>query len=119
MEENKSPITPAETDQARDQELFDAIGKGKRRRRIRRIIITTVLLALIAGGIYFAVVYGRQKVRDKVNSTSFTSVKAYTVDTGSVNTTVSGSGQLSDVDTEALTLPKGVKVEVEAIAEVL
>ena len=111
MEENKSPITPAETDQARDQELFDAIGKGKRRRRIRRIIITTVLLALIAGGIYFAVVYGRQKVRDKVNSTSFTSVKAYTVDTGSVNTTVSGSGQLSDVDTEALTLPKGVKVD--------
>lgn len=111
MEENKSPITPAETDQTRDQELFDAIGKGKRRRRIRRIIITTVLLALIAGGIYFAVVYGRQKVRDKVNSTSFTSVKAYTVDTGSVNTTVSGSGQLSDVDTEALTLPKGVKVD--------
>ncbi len=111
MEENKSPITPAETDQTRDQELFDAIGKGKRRRRIRRIIITAVLLALIAGGIYFAVIYGRQKVRDKVNSTSFTSVKAYTVDTGSVNTTVSGSGQLSDVDTEALTLPKGVKVD--------
>ena len=33
MEDNKGPIIQAETEQARDQELFAAIGKGKRRKR--------------------------------------------------------------------------------------
>ena len=112
MEDNKSPIVQAETEQARDQELFDAIGKGRKRKKIRRIVITLVILALLAGGIYAAVIYGRKKVREQVGSLpSATSVLGYTVNTGSVNTTVSGSGQLDDVGTEALTLPKGVKVE--------
>ena len=112
MEENKSPITQAEPEQPRDQELFEAIGKGRKRKRVRRIIITLVILALVAGGITAAVIYGKKKVREQMDSVPATSsVKSYTVNTGSVNTTVSGSGQLSDVGEEKLTLPKGVKAE--------
>ena len=102
--------TPADD---RDRELFDAIGKGKRKKKRRRIIVLVVVLALIAGGLYAAVRYGRAKVKERVDASAVTtsSVQSYTVDTGSVVTTVSGSGQLTDADTEALKLPKGVKVD--------
>ena len=112
MDENKNTAT--ETPAAapdRDEELFAAIGKGKKKKRIRRIVITLVILALVAGGIAYAVVYGRRKVNDRFGNMNAPQVVAYTVDTGSVNTTVSGSGQLADVDTEKLTLPEGVKVD--------
>ena len=124
MDENRQPAavpetpeTPAvpgapETTDSADQALFAAIGKGKRRRRVRRIVTVILLLALAAGGIWAAVRYGKKKVAEQVgNMTPASTVTAYTVDTGSVNTTVSGSGQLKDVDTEKITLPKGVKVE--------
>ena len=96
----------------RDKELFDAIGKGKRRKKRRRIIVLVIVLALVAGGLYAAVRFGRAKVKEQVSSMgSTTTVQSYTVDTGSVVTTVAGSGQLTDADTEALKLPKGVKVD--------
>lgn len=119
MDENKKDLSavstetaqPAAPEEERDQALFDAIGKGKKKKKIRRIITTVVILALVAGGITAAVLYGRSKVRQQFGDMTAPSVTAYTVDTGSVNTTVSGSGLLADVDTEKLTLPKGVKVD--------
>ena len=97
----------------RDAELFDAIGKGKRKKHRRRIVLLVLLLALIAGGLYAAVRFGRAKVKERVDASanSTSRVESYTVNTGSVVTTVSGSGQLTDADTEALKLPKGVKVD--------
>ena len=115
MEDNRQPTQTAEAPEVRndlDQELFDAIGKGKKRRRRRRVITVIVILALVAGGIWAAVRYGKKKVSEQMgNMNPTSSVTSYTVDTGSVNTTVSGSGQLSDMDTEKIVLPKGVKVE--------
>jgi len=111
MDDNKNAVTAAAPDQERDRELFDAIGKGKKKRRVRRLIITLVILALVGGGIASAVIYGRSKVREQVSGRATAQVATYTVNTGSVNTTVSGSGMLSDVDTEKLTLPENVKVE--------
>ncbi len=112
MEENKELTTAERTEEIRDQELFDAIGKDKKRRRRRRIIVTLVILALIAGGIAAAVWYGKKKVREQMgNMVSGSTVTSYTVDTGSVNTTVAGSGQLSDMDVEKIVLPKEIKVE--------
>ncbi len=112
MDEKKNTAveTPAASPE-RDQELFAAIGKDKRKKRIRRVIIVLLILALLAGGITYAVIYGRRKVNDRVAGFNAPQVVAYTVDTGSVNTTVSGSGQLSDVDVEKLTLPESVKVD--------
>ena len=112
MDKEKTAAETQTTAEDRDRELFDAIGRGKKKRRTRRIIVLVVVLALIAGGLYAAVRFGRAKVKDKFASTGATSsVQSYTVNTGSVVTTVSGTGQLTDADTEALKLPKGVKVD--------
>ncbi len=119
MDENKDLETtvPAEPAEDRDQELFSAIGAGKKRKKRRRIIIVAVILALVAGGLFAAVRYGRNKVREQfVSSESTESVQVYMVDTGNVTTTVGGSGQLADADTRTLTLPKGVEVD-EIVAE--
>ena len=117
MDENKHTAveTPAAASE-RDKELFDAIGKNKKKKRVRRIIVTLVILALLGSGIAAGVSYGRRKVKDKFVDQNAPQVVAYTVDTGSVNTTVSGSGQLSDVDTEKLTVPEGVKVDEVLVA---
>jgi multidrug efflux pump subunit AcrA (membrane-fusion protein) len=114
MDENRKDVqTPAAADEERDQALFDAIGKDKKRKKRRRWITGIVIVALLAAGITAAVIYGQKKVRDQVSSMNYntTQVMSYTVDTGSVNTTVSGSGLLSDVGSEKLTLPEGVKVD--------
>ncbi len=112
MEQTKEQITAPETAEDRDQELFAAIGRGRRRKKRRRIIILIVIAALIAGGLYAAVRYGRAKVNEQFGDMEPTnSVESYTVGSGSVTTTVSGSGLLEDADTEALKLPEGVKVD--------
>ena len=116
MDEKKEAGTAAPGSQAgqdRDQQLFDAIERQKKRKRIRRTVVLLVILALVAGGLYAAVRYGRAKVSEQVSSMSSNtvSVESYTVNTGSVITTVSGSGQLTDADTEQLRLPEGVKVD--------
>ena len=119
MDENKELETaaPAEPAEDRDQELFSAIGAGKKRKKRRRIIIVAVILALVAAGLFFAVRYGRSKVREQfVSNENTETVQVYMVDTGNVTTTVGGSGQLADADTRTLTLPKGVEVD-EIVAE--
>ena len=111
MDENKKEIpVPAEE---RDQELFDAIGKGKKRRKRRAWLTAAIIVAVVAGGLTAAVIYGQKKVKEQMGSMSMgrDQIVSYTVDTGSVNTTVTGSGFLADVDTETVTLPKGVKVD--------
>ena len=113
-EKRKASSRTEETisEQDRDQKLFDAIGREKRKKRTRRVVVLIVVLALVAGGLYAAVRYGRAKVKEQVSSMAPTSsVESYTVNTGSVVTTVSGSGQLTDADTEALRVPEGVKVD--------
>lgn len=109
MDENNKSVTAA--DEERDEALFHAIGKDKKKKKIRRVITAVVIVAVLAGGITTAVLYGRKKVRQQVSNETTSSVVPYTVDTGSVITTVQGTGQLADVDTEKLTVPAGVTVD--------
>ena len=114
MDENKKDsLTPTAAEEERDQALFDAIGKDKKKKKRRTWITVIVIVALVAAGLTAAVIYGQKKVRDQMGNMGYSDsqVVSYTVDTGSVNTTVSGSGLLSDVGAEKLSLPEGVKVD--------
>lgn len=94
----------------RDDQLFDQLKKVKRRKR-RRVMITValLLLALLVGGAG-AVVYLRKQVRTQF-ATATAEVKSYQATTGRISSNVSGSGSLSYMDNEDVTIPAGVTVE--------
>lgn len=94
----------------RDEALFKALDKGKKKKRLKRLITILIIVAVIAVALIIAVNRLQAKVRDAVSSQADT-VLTWAVTTGSVSTTVSGSGSISDVDTEDITVPDGVEIE--------
>lgn len=93
----------------RDDALFEALGKNKKRKK-RRIILTVVSVVLVlaiaaVAGIGFL----RRRVREQFAS-SQGEVLSYAVATGSISTVVSGSGSLTDVELNAITVPEGVEI---------
>ncbi len=111
MDEKKVNPAPEESTE-RDKELFDALRREKKRKKTRRIIIVAVIVAALALAIFFGVRAAKNKVNEAIGSMNYTAaVSEATVTTGSISTTVSGSGMLSDSDTTQIVLPKGVKLE--------
>ena len=80
----------------------------KRKKTVQRVIaiVAVVLVAGLAG-----ILYVRQRVQRSVTAQSGSNVKSVTVTTGSIKTTVSGSGSLTSANVEDLTVPATVKVE--------
>lgn len=100
----------------KDDALFDALGKSKKKRKrkiIRTVIIVIVVLAIVA---VVGVSYLQRQVRDRFAS-SGTEVQSYVAETGTISTVVSGSGTLSNVDTESVDIPSGVEID-EILVEV-
>ena len=96
-------------DVQRDDALFEALGKNKKRKR-RRIILTVVSIVLvlaIVGVVGVSIL--QRRVREQF-ATSSGEVQSYDVSTGSISTVVSGSGSLTDVDLESVTVPSGVEI---------
>ena len=100
----------AETPSAqRDDALFEVLGKNKKRKK-RKIIITVVSIVLVLAIIGVAgVSFLQRQVREQFASSSG-EVLSYEVTTGSISTVVSGSGSLTDVDLESITVPEGVEI---------
>lgn len=93
----------------RDDALFEALGKNKKRKR-RKIIITVVSIVLILAMIaVVGVSFLQRRVREQFATTSG-EILSYEVTTGSISTVVSGSGSLTDVDLESITVPTGVEI---------
>ena len=93
----------------RDDALFEALGKNKKRKR-RKIIITVVSIVLVLAIIaVVGVGFLQRRVREQFAS-SRGEVLSFEVTTGSISTVVSGSGSLTDVDLEAITVPDGVEI---------
>lgn len=94
----------------KDEELFSSLSKAKKRKK-RRIIITVIIIVLVlALGLTFAVIKLRQKVNTEFAGNDEDVISAK-VTTGSISTTVSGSGTLTNVDIKQLHIPKGVDVD--------
>lgn len=93
----------------RDDALFETLGKNKKRKR-RKIIITVVSLVLVLAIIAVTGVgFLQRRVREQFASGSG-EVLSYEVSTGSISTVVSGSGSLTDVDLDSITVPDGVEI---------
>ena len=96
-------------DLQRDDALFEALGKNKKRKK-RKIIITVVSILLVLAIIaVVGVSFLQRRVREQFASNQG-EVLSYDVTTGSISTVVSGSGSLTDVDLEEITVPEGVEI---------
>ncbi|MBR4780616.1 MAG: hypothetical protein IK014_04575, partial [Lachnospiraceae bacterium] len=72
-------------------------------------IIATVLIVLII--LSAGVMILRKKVSEKFGAKKDSSVTSATVESGSISTTVYGSGQLSDDDVEEIEIPTSVEID--------
>ncbi len=106
LRKNKDVKMPGEQ---RDDALFEALGKSKKRKK-RKIIITVVSIVLVLAIIaVVGVSILQKKVREEFASSSG-EVLSYEVSTGTISTVVSGSGTLTDEDLEEILVPEGVEV---------
>lgn len=93
-----------------DDILFEQLNRNrkKRRRRILITVITIVTLVLIAIAAAVSILSARVQRRF---ANSAADVKSYAASIGRVSTTVSGTGVLSSVDSEQVTVPEGVEID--------
>lgn len=94
----------------RDDALFEQLRAGKKRRRRKILITVAIVLAVVAVALVVTVARLRSSVRERFAS-SGQEVLRYTAETGTLHTLVSGTGTISYMDEEDLTVPAGVEVE--------
>ena len=105
----KKPKSSDALNVQRDDALFETLGKNKKRKK-RKIIITVVSIVLVLAIIaVVGVSFLQRRVREQFASNQG-EVLSYEVTTGSISTVVSGSGSLTDVDLESITVPEGVEI---------
>lgn len=100
----------------RSEELFNTLSRNKKLRKRKLIRNVVIAIAIIAVILVVAVMMLRRNV-DRRFATELAEVLEHQVSTGTIHTTVSGSGVLAEVDVEQLTVPVGVtvnEIEVEA-----
>ena len=99
----------------RDDALFEALGKNKKKRKqkiVRTIVILLVILAVVLTAV---IVILRRQVKERFSNNTV-EVQTYEASRGTISTTVSGSGNLTEVDLEQLEIPDGVEIQ-EVLAE--
>ena len=93
-----------------DDALFAALNREKKRKRLRRLRTTLIITGVIALALVLLVLYLKGRVQDVIARQS-EAVLTFQVEYGEISTTVSGSGAITDVDAEAITVPSGVEIE--------
>ena len=104
-QENINEQTPA----GRDDALFVALDKNRKRKKRRIIITVASIVAAVAILAVVGVSFLRRQVKEQFGG-SGAEVLSHTVATGTISTVVSGSGSLTDVDLEQIAVPAGVTV---------
>ena len=95
--------------QEKDDALFEALDKNKKKKKRRIIITVAVIVAVLAIAAVVGVSLLQRSVREQF-ATGQGEVLSYEVTTGSISTVVSGSGSLTDVDLQTVTVPEGVEI---------
>lgn len=92
-----------------DDILFESLQREKKSQKRKKTIRTLVIIGVIAALLVFAVSRLQKKVDQLVFETS-NAPKLFAAEYGSVNTTVTGSGALEDLEPEKISVPGGVEV---------
>lgn len=93
----------------KDEALFEALKKAKKRRRRKIILTVTAAVLVLAVILTVVVVHLQRQVNERFNAMQL-EVLSYQARRGTISTTVAGSGVLSEVDAEQLTVPAGVEI---------
>jgi len=93
----------------RSEALFETLSQNKKKRRRRIVRTVLIVIAVIAAILVGLVFYLRHRVEQRFAS-SVAEVLRYEVTTGTIHTVVSGSGTLTQVDVEDITVPLGVEI---------
>ena len=93
----------------RSEELFEVLSKNKKKRTRKTIITVLIVTALILVILAGVAVHLRKRVEKRFEE-SAAEVLRYDVTTGTIHTVVSGTGILTQVDVEDITVPEGVEI---------
>lgn len=93
----------------RGDELFETLSKNKKKRRNKIIRTVLTVIAVIAAILVGLVFYLRHRVEQKFAAAA-ADVKSHVVTPGTIHTVVTGSGTLTQVDVEDITVPTGVEI---------
>ena len=109
MNHKKHEETGSDLTVSKDEALFEALGKFKKKKKkklIRTIIGIVLILAIV---LISGVNMLQRRVRQEF-AMGDVEVISFEVTTGTISTVVSGSGTLQNVDTETVVLPSGVEL---------
>lgn len=109
MNHKKHEETGTDLTVSKDEALFEALGKSKKRKK-KRIIRTIISIVLILAIVLISGVNILQRRVRQEFAMGDVEVISFEVTTGTISTVVSGSGTLQNVDTETVVLPDGVEL---------
>ena len=90
--------------------------RRKKKIKTSAIVKTVVIVLLLAAILTGVILYLRNRVKTEYGSRSNASIESATVESGSISTTVYGTGRLQDDDTETLEIPDGVELDEVRVA---
>lgn len=93
-----------------DEQIFDMQREARKRKKRKYIIILVSIVAVVLIGVIVGVTVLRRQVAKQVGASDGSEVQQAEVTTGSISTTVSGSGTLSDENTEDIEIPNSVEI---------
>lgn len=99
-----------------DDALFEALGKSRKAKK-RKILRTVLIIAVVLVAALTASVSILQRQVRKQFASSSQEVLRAAAERGTISTVVSGSGTLTNVDTETVSVPSGVEVT-ETLVEI-
>ncbi len=93
-----------------DDNIFEMHREAGRRRKRKTIILLVVIVVVVLAAVIIGVTRIRKRIAEQVSASSGSEVEAAEVITGSISTTVSGSGTLEDETVESLEVPDTLEI---------
>lgn len=105
----KETGTPTAVPPNGDDALFEALGKSRKAKKRKIIRTVLIIVAVLVAALIAGVSILQRQVRKQFASSS-QEVLSAAAERGTISTVVSGSGTLTNVDSETVSVPSGVEV---------